>query len=459
MAKILLVEDKDSLREMWRMTLEQAGYEVLEAPDFRSARHFLGSTLPDAVLSDLRLPDGSGLDVLKLAKTADGDLPVIVLTAYGSIEEAVQAMKDGAHDFLQKPVDPDHLLLMLERVLETQRLRRESILLREEYSRKYGFPRIIGESSSMNQVSRELQQVAPTQTTVLLLGESGTGKELFARAIHHLSSSKNGPFVAINCAAIPESLIENELFGHEKGAFTGADSRRIGKFELARQGTLFLDEIGELPLSVQSKLLRVIEEKRVFRVGGTAEVEVDVRIVAATNRDLKSAVQEKTFREDLFFRLSVFPLSIPPLRERKEDIPQLARFFAEKFGKEIRKSAFSISDEALGKLKNYDFPGNVRELENCIERACILSTGKTLKVEDFSGLGNWGQPVKNESWIQPEGLYGTLDEASRRAMREVARLKITQTLQESAGDRVMAASRLGISPKTLALKMKELEID
>lgn len=459
MAKILLVEDKDSLREMWRMTLEQANHEVLEAPDFRSARHFLGSRVPDAVLSDLRLPDGSGLDVLKLAKSVDSDLPVIVLTAYGSVEEAVQAMKDGAHDFLQKPVDPDHLLLMLDRILETQRLRRESILLREEYSRKYGFPRIIGESPAMNRVSRELQQVAPTQTTVLLLGESGTGKELFARAIHHLSTRKSGPFVALNCAAIPESLIENELFGHEKGAFTGADSRRIGKFELARQGTLFLDEIGELPLSVQSKLLRVIEEKKVFRVGGTTEVDVDVRIVAATNRDLNSAVAEKSFREDLFFRLSVFPLNIPPLRERKEDIPQLARFFAEKFGKEIRKTPFSISEEALGKLKNYDFPGNVRELENCIERACILSSGKTLQLGDFSGLGNWGQSVRKESWIQPESLYGTLDEASRRAMREVVRLKITLSLQESGGDRVAAAGRLGISAKTLNLKMKELEID
>lgn len=459
MAKILLVEDKDSLREMWRMTLEQADYEVLEAPDFRSARQFLESSIPDAVLSDLRLPDGSGLEVLKLAKSVDGDLPVIVLTAYGSIEEAVQAMKDGAHDFLQKPVDPDHLLLMLERVLETQRLRRESILLREEYSRKYGFPRIIGESSAMIRVGRELQQVAPTQTTVLLLGESGTGKELFARAVHHLSSRKNGPFVAINCAAIPESLIENELFGHEKGAFTGADSRRIGKFELARQGTLFLDEIGELPLAVQSKLLRVIEEKKLFRVGGTAEVEVDVRIVTATNRDLRTAVGEKTFREDLFFRLSVFPLNIPSLRERKEDIPQLARFFAEKFGKEIRKAPFSISEEALHKLKCYDFPGNVRELENCIERACILSTGKLLQPEDFSGLGNWGHSVKNETWIQPEGLYGTLDEASRRALREVAKLKIRHSLQVCAGDRAMAAASLGISLKTLNLKMKELEID
>jgi DNA-binding NtrC family response regulator len=459
MAKILLVEDKDSLREMWRMTLEQVGHSVLEAANFRSASRILQNTLPDIVLTDLRLPDGNGLDVLRDSKKTDPEIPVILLTAFGSIEEAVQAMKEGAHDFLQKPVDPDYLLLMLERLLETQCLRRESILLREEYARRYGFPRIIGESPAMEKVSRELQQVAPTQTSVLLLGESGTGKELFARAIHHLSPRRNGPFVALNCAAIPESLIENELFGHEKGAFTGADNRRIGKFEMARQGTIFLDEIGELPLGVQSKLLRVLEERKIYRIGGTVEVDVDVRVIAATNRNLELGVTEKTFREDLFFRLSVFPLTIPPLRERKGDIPQLARFFSEKFGREIRKAPMRISNAAMEALQRYDFPGNVRELENCIERACILATGNQLEPGDFSGVRPPAKTAFRTDWLNQEDLSGSLEEVSRRILGSVVRHKIETALKQFAGDKHAAASSLGLSVKTLSSKLRELEIE
>jgi len=256
-------------------------------------------------------------------------VPVIVMTAFGSIDEAVQAMKDGAHDFLQKPVDSNHLLLLVERALEQARLRTENVLLREEWSRRYGFPRILGESEALKRAVSETQRVAQTEATVLLLGESGTGKELFARAVHHLSARRDQPFVAINCAAIPETLIENELFGHERGAFTGATDRRQGKFELASGGTVFLDEIGELPLAVQGKLLRAIEEKVVDRIGGRAPVAVDVRVVAATNKDLKAAVENGQFRGDLFFRLAVFPIEVPPLRERGDDIVLLARHFAE----------------------------------------------------------------------------------------------------------------------------------
>src|SRR5438874_12140625 len=259
---------------------------------------------------------GPGLYVLRAAKDADNDIPVIVMTAYGSIDEAVQAMKDGAHDFLQKPVDSNHLLLLIERALEQVRLRTENILLREEWSRRYGFPRIVGESEAIKRAVSETQRVATTDTTVLLLGESGTGKELFARAVHHLSPRREKPLVAINCAAIPETLIESELFGHERGSFTGAGDRRLGKFELAAGGTVFLDEIGELPLAVQGKLLRVIEEKAVDRIGGRAPVPVDVRVVAATNKELRAAVDKGEFRRDLFFRLAVFPVEIPPLRER-----------------------------------------------------------------------------------------------------------------------------------------------
>src|SRR6058998_337756 len=336
MPDILLVEDKESLRRVLRLTLENAGYSVTEAADAREAIAALGRTPHRVVLTDLRMPHGSGIDVLRASKNADGDVPVIVMTAYGSIDEAVQAMKDGAHDFLQKPVDSNHLLLLVERALEQSRLRTENILLREEWSKRYGFPRIIGESEAIKRSVSETQRVAQTEATVLLLGESGTGKELFARAVHHLSNRRDKPFVAINCAAIPETLIENELFGHERGAFTGAGDRQLGKFELASSGTVFLDEIGELPLAVQGKLLRAIEEKVVDRIGGRAQIAVDVRIVAATNRNLRAAVDQGEFRGDLFFRLAVFPLEIPALRDREDDIVLLARHFAAQIGKELR---------------------------------------------------------------------------------------------------------------------------
>jgi len=296
----------------------------------------------------------------------------------------VLAMKEGAFEFLQKPVDSHHLLLLVGRVLEEARLRAENILLRDEYAKRYGFPRIIGDSTAMQRVGREIQQVAQTPTTVLLLGESGTGKELFARAIHHLSPRRNAPFVAINCAAIPDTLIENELFGHEKGAYTGADQRRAGKFELASRGTIFLDEISEIAPGVQSKLLRVLEERKITRLGGSADIEVDVRVIAATNRDLKAAVAAKQFREDLYFRLAVFPVHIPALRERRSDVRQIAEFFAAKYGRELRRAPLRLTDQAIRALEEYDWPGNVRELENCIERACILSRGLEITPVDLN---------------------------------------------------------------------------
>src|SRR2546421_12024488 len=335
MPDILLVEDKESLRRVLRLTLERAGYSVTEAADAREAITEIGQVPHRIVLTDLRMPHGSGIDVLRAAKNADNDIPVIVMTAYGSIDEAVQAMKDGAHDFLQKPVDSNHLLLLVERALEQSRLRTENILLREEWSKRYGFPRIVGESKAIKRAVGETQRVAQTEATVLLLGESGTGKELFARAVHHLSNRRDKPFVAINCAAIPETLIENELFGHERGSFTGAGERRLGKFELASGGTVFLDEISELPLAVQGKLLRAIEEKSIDRIGGKASISVDVRIVAATNKNFRAAVDNGGFRRDLFFRLAVFPVEISPLRERDEDVVLLARRFAARLGKEL----------------------------------------------------------------------------------------------------------------------------
>src|SRR5215510_12593084 len=359
MPDVLLVEDKESLRRVLRMTLEAAGYSVAEAADARAAIDEIARVPHKIVLTDLRMPNGSGIDVLRAAKAADDEVPVIVMTAYGSIDEAVQAMKDGAHDFLQKPVDSNHLLLLVERALEQSRLRTENLLLREEWSKRYGFPRIIGESEAIKRAVAETQRVAQTEATVLLLGESGTGKELFARAIHHLSNRRDKPFVAINCAAIPETLIENELFGHERGAFTGATDRRLGKFELASGGTVFLDEVGELPLTVQGKLLRAIEEKSIDRIGGKTSIPVDVRLVAATNRDLKAAAEAGEFRRDLYFRLAVFPVQIPALRDRGDDVVLLASQFAAQLGRELRGREAQLSTEAIAALKQHHWPGNV----------------------------------------------------------------------------------------------------
>src|SRR5580698_1475745 len=342
MEPVLLVEDKAELRAMLRKALERAGYTVEEAPDGNAAVDKLRSRRYLMVLTDLKLPGNSGIDVLREARRVEPTLPVIIMTAYGSVEEAVTAMKEGAFDFIQKPVDLDHLKLLLERAAKQQELLRENLLLREEYAARYGFPRIVGEHPSMQEASQMVQRVAATDATVLLLGESGTGKELFARAVHHLSHRRDQPFVALNCAAIPEGLVENELFGHERGAYTGAGARKIGKMELAHRGTIFLDEIGELPLAIQSKLLRVLEERRFDRVGGTQAIDVDVRIVTATNKDLRAAVAAKTFREDLYFRIAAVPITIPPLRDRGEDVQLLADAFMERFRREFRKPDLNL---------------------------------------------------------------------------------------------------------------------
>ena len=433
MSDILLVEDKDSLRRVLRLTLENAGYTVAEAIDARAALTEIANSRHRLVLTDLRMPNGSGLDVLRAARAADADVPVIVMTAFGSIDEAVQAMKDGAHDFLQKPVDSNHLLLLVERALEQARLRTENVLLREEWSRRYGFPRILGESEALKRAVGETQRVAQTEATVLLLGESGTGKELFARAVHHLSARRDEPFVAINCAAIPETLIENELFGHERGAFTGATDRRQGKFELASGGTVFLDEIGELPLAVQGKLLRAIEEKVVDRIGGRAPVAVDVRVVAATNKDLKGAVDNGEFRGDLFFRLAVFPIEVPPLRERGEDILLLAHHFASEIGRELRGREAQLSPESIAALQRHHWPGNVRELENAIERACIISDSLVLQPGDLGLI-----PARENETLEHLDLSGTLSDVAHRALRLVERKKILAALEANGYDPAFA---------------------
>jgi DNA-binding NtrC family response regulator len=456
---ILLVEDKDSLRAMLRLALEAQGHSVVEARDQPEAEAALLASRPAVVLSDLRLTEGDGFGVLRASKELDPELPVIVMTAFGSIQDAVAAMKEGALDFLAKPVDPDHLLLMVERALTQRRMATENMILREELAQRRGAPQIVGEDPQLKQVSLALHRAAATDTTVLLEGESGTGKELFARALHALSPRADGPFVAINCAAIPETLLETELFGHEKGAFTGASTRKPGKFELAHRGTLFLDEIGELPLSLQPKILRALEEKQFERVGGTLPLKVDVRVVAATNRHLKAAVAARQYREDLFFRLSVFPIVIPPLRERARDIITLARYFIDRFCRELNKRPLGLSPSAEQELLAYPWPGNVRELQNCIERAAILTEGDTIHPRHLNL--SFRAPAVEEDvspWSQID-LSGTMAEASRRVIGEVERRKIEKALNEAAGNRNRAAEMLQISYKMLVSKLKDYGLD
>jgi DNA-binding NtrC family response regulator len=363
-------------------------------------------------------------------------------------------------DFLAKPVDPDHLLLLVARALEQRRIVTENLLLKEELAVRRGAPQIVGEDLSLRKVFTALQRAAATEATVLLEGESGTGKELFARSLHALSPRADAPFVAINCAAIPENLLETELFGYEKGAFTGAAGRKPGKFEMAHRGTLFLDEIGDLPFPLQAKILRALEEKRFERVGGTASVQVDVRLVAATNRGLKAAVASKRFREDLYFRLSVFPITVPPLRERPGDIPLLARYFVDRFCRDLKKRSLVISPEALEQLQTYRWPGNVRELQNCIERAVILAEGELMLPRHLNL--SFAAPLESETPASPwehMDLSGTLVEATRRVTRDAEKYKIQLVLQEAQGNKGRAAELLQISYKMLLAKLKEYGLE
>jgi len=456
MEPLLLVEDKNELRAMLRKALERAGYVVDEAADGSAAIQKVRARRYLLVITDLKMPGASGLDVLRETKQADATIPVILLTAFGSVEEAVAAMKDGAYDFLQKPVDLDHLKLLVKRAAQQQELQRENLLLREEYATRYGFPRIVGEHAAIREVSQQIQKVAATDSTCLLLGESGTGKELFALAIHHLSPRREHPFVALNCAAIPEGLVENELFGHERGAFTGAGARKVGKMDLAHRGTLFLDEIGELPLSIQAKLLRVLEERRFERVGGTQSIDVDVRIVVATNRNLQKMAEEKLFREDLYFRISAVPMTIPPLRERGKDVLLLADHFLDKFSREFKKPGLELSSDARDRLLHYRWPGNVRELQNTLERAVILADGVSIRADGLQ------LPVaKPDVDRLPEGMLpenfkweGSLEEVRERAASHVEKVMLESTMKDCKWNKTRAAEKLGISPKTLLAKLR-----
>jgi len=440
---------------MLKLALESQGHHVIEARDEPEAVAALRNSQPALVLSDLRLPKGDGMGVLRAVKDLDTELPVIVMTAHGSIQDAVEAIKQGALDFLAKPVDPDHLILLVSRSLEQRRLLTEYQLLKEEAAARRGGPNIIGDSPALRQVMSAIDRAAGTDTTVLLEGESGTGKELCARALHNSSPRANGPFVAINCAAIPENLLEAELFGYERGAFTGAAQRKIGKFEMAQRGTIFLDEIGEMPLALQAKMLRAIETKKIERLGGNASITVDIRIVAATNRLLRQAVASRQFREDLYFRLSVFPVTIPPLRDRKEDIPKLAHHFVERVARDVGKKV-TLSGEALAMLVAHPWPGNVRELQNAIERAVILADGERLMPRHLSLTTQVG--ATEDPWDMLD-WSGTLADVSARFAAEAEKRKIAYALKQANGDKGRASDLLQINFKTLAAKLRQYGMD
>jgi len=453
MSSILIVEDRESLRTMLRETLEAAGYSVDEAEDAAVAVEKVRSRRYLLVLSDLKLPRGDGHGVLKAAREADPEVPVLVMTAYGTVEDAVAAMKGGAFDFLGKPVDTDHLLLLIDRALERRRLFHENMVLRHEFADRLGFPRIIGESAVLGEIGLQVQRAAATDATVLLQGESGTGKELFARAVHHMSPRKAGPFVAINCAAIPDTLLENELFGHEKGAYTGAGSARAGRVEMADRGTLFLDEIGDVSPSVQAKLLRVLQEHAFERVGGTRTIEVDIRVVAATNQDLRRRVAEKRFREDLFFRLSVVPITVPPLRERREDIPLLVESFLDRFRKELGRPGLRMAPESLEAMAAHDWPGNVRELENCIERAAIVTDDGVIRTKDLALAGRSSAPRAEED-LRGALSTGTLAESLERLRPIAERARIDAAIRSHGDDLAAAAAELGIALDELRARLR-----
>lgn len=454
MESILIVEDKESMAEMLKETIEAAGYRPVIARDGSEGIRKLKDDKIDLILTDFKLPRKSGMEVLASAKEENPMIPVIVMTAYGSVDLAVQAIKEGAFDFITKPFDTDHLLHLIKKAIENQRLVTENTLLKEEFSSLIGMPQIIGKGERISEVARKIRKVAPAKTTVLLLGESGTGKELFARAIHCLSPRKDYPFVPINCAAIPRELLESELFGYERGSFTGAEMRKLGKFELADRGTVFLDEIGEMDPSLQAKIMRVLQEGEIERLGGLKPIKVDVRVIAATNKDIEKAVAEERFREDLYYRLKVFPLRIPPLRERKEDIPLLADFFVKKYCAEMKTPAKSVSAEALEAMMKYPWKGNVRELENEIERAVILCEGNEITAGHVSL-----SPASKERCMPDVPMTGTLEEATKKAVRLAETERIRRALSETKGNKSRAAEILSVSYKTMLTKIKEYGIE
>ena len=444
---ILIVDDERNTREGLQRALQDR-YNVLLAEDSQKAVQTLESTPVDVMLTDLRMPGVDGMGLLRRAMSLTNPPVCIMMTAYGSIENAVQAMQAGAYHYVTKPVNLDELELVIQRALNSRRIEVENVNLHEQIDRRYGLENIIGESPAMRQLFETVQQVAPSRATVLITGETGTGKELIAKAIHNLSPRKNGAFIAVHAAALPSTLLESELFGHEKGAFTGAVERRIGRFELADGGTLFLDEVSELEPSIQVKLLRVLEERAFERVGGAKTLQVDVRLVAATNKDLKKLVSEGKFRDDLFYRLSVVTIDLPPLRERRDDIPLLVKAFLDEFGRENSKQVRELTPEALNVLLAYDWPGNVRELRTAIELMVVLARAERLTVRDMPAVIRGSADLTKINVVRA-GM--TVEEAERQL--------IVQALTETNSNRTKAAQKIGISRRTLHRKLKEFGLE
>jgi DNA-binding NtrC family response regulator len=440
---ILVVDDEEIVRESLVEWLREEGYNAEAAEDGFKALEKLKERNWDIALVDLKMPKMDGLELLEKIKQESPDTQVIIFTAYATVHTAVQAIKKGAYDYLVKPLDPEEVSLLIERLLKSQELLKEVSFLRKELTKQYRFHDLVSKSPKMQKIFELARTVAKSNSNILILGESGTGKELLARAIHNESPRANGPFVAVSCVAIPDTLLESELFGHEKGAFTDAIAQKKGKFELAHGGTLFLDEIGDISPKMQLTLLRVLEEKEFTRVGGTKPIKVDVRIIAATNRDLQKAVQEGRFRDDLYYRLNVITIQLPPLRERKEDIPLLVQHFIEKFNLQIGKKVERISDEALRILMQYDWPGNVRELENTIERAMVITKGKVITPEDIE------IPGLQKSFLPPE---------SEKTLEAVERAHILRVLNETDWNIQRSAQILGIDRTTLYNKIKKYNL-
>ncbi|MEW5745736.1 MAG: sigma-54 dependent transcriptional regulator [Nitrospirota bacterium] len=451
---VLIVEDKESMAAMLANVFEAEGFGVRTAASVQDGLARLSAERISVVVTDLKLGDGDGMTLVSEIRQSFPFIPVVVMTAYGSIERAVAAIKQGAYDFIAKPFDPDHLVVLVKRALSEKGVQKENLVLKGELTNRVQLPDAVGRSAVWQEVLGKVRKVAPLKTTVLLLGESGTGKELVARSIHRLSPRAEEAFVAVNCAAIPKDLIENELFGHEKGAFTGAAEMKPGRFELADRGTIFLDEIGDMELPLQAKLLRVLQESEVERVGGTRTIKVDLRIVAASNKDLEREVGAGRFREDLFYRLNVFPVLIPPLRERRDDIIPLACSFAAYFSGEMRKETPSLSPEVERMLLGHEWKGNVRELRNIMERAVILCDGPQLLPEHLS-FTVAGKESASCGGAAPEL---TLHEIAQRAVHDAERSRIEQALRQTQGNKSRAAELLKVSYKTLLTKIKEYRI-
>src|SRR6202166_2647283 len=448
MPTILIVEDEAKMRRLLELNLGEDGFTTLSAGDAETGVKLLRENPIDLVLTDLKLPGMNGLEFLQTIKRQNAALPVVVMTAFGSVETAVEAMKAGASDYVLKPFSLSEMRMVIRKELDVRNLREENRSLREALGKRYQHPNVVARSAKMQEVLATVDRVAPTNSTVLLGGESGVGKDLIARAIHEKSRRASGPFVKINSTAIPENLLESELFGFEKGAFTGANATKPGKFEMADKGTLFLDEIGDVPPVTQVKLLRVLQEREFERLGGTRVIKVDVRLVAATNRDLRAALEDGTFREDLYYRLNVVPIDIAPLREHKEDIPELVTLFLSRFAQESARKITGVSPDALQILVDYHWPGNVRELQNIIERACALSSGAVLGAADIHLDVRPAKAANDAGGFLPEGM--TLEHWEDEMIQEA--------LRRANGNKSQAARLLGLSRNALRYRLSKIGI-